>query len=270
MAHYMLTTRLVGEVCKRNDCSFPSFTTLCRRLDKLRKSGLIHRDRMLSTGEYYYWLSKEGAGIVAAECGIDTPRRALHPIKPLLQAHEFDLSRYWIKFMDDCEKLNIPVLNFWRDGQFVFHHGNKKLIPDGGIIVRLRGKARVFFVEMDRSTQTSGIGGKQQAVIRQKLEQYRSLSRQLAWHDDLCPYHVRSMQLMIVCRTEARLRNLCTIAHDMGIRHCAATCWLRLIDVSNPHTANGWQYKSANMLAAPLFSFPSNSGRSPPVSLFAR
>ena len=73
MAHYMLTTRLVGEVCKRNGYSFSSFTTKCRRLDKLRKSGLIHRDRMLTTGEWYYWLSREGAGIIEAEHVIEIP-----------------------------------------------------------------------------------------------------------------------------------------------------------------------------------------------------
>ncbi len=270
MAHYMLTTRLVGEVCKRNGYSFSSFTTKCRRLDKLRKSGLIHRDRMLTTGEWYYWLSREGAGIIEAEHVIEIPSRAISPVKPLMQSHEFDLSRFWIKFLDDCRKLNIRVLDFQRDGQFVFHHGSKKLIPDGAVVLRIRGKARVFFVEMDRSTQTSGIGGRQKAVIRQKLERYRHLNRHLLWNEDLLSCRVHSMRLIIVCRSEARLRNLCAVAHDMGIRHCAVTCWPRLIDVTKEHTAYGWNYKPANMLAAPLFAFPAHSGRSPPASILAR
>jgi len=267
MTRYMLTTRLVREVCYCEGHPFASATTLFRRLDKLREAGFIHRDRMLVTGEFYYHLSKGGAKIVEYEYGIEMPRRACFPIKPLLQSHEFDLSRYWIKFFDDCRKLNIPIIRFWRDGQFVFHHRDRKLIPDGVVILRIRGKAQVFFVEMDRSTQTSGVGGQEKAVIRQKLEQYRSLSRNLYQQGELSPYRVKSMRLMMVCKTEARLKNLCTVAHDMGIKQCAFTCWPRLIEVKNPNTAYGWNYRTANMLAAPLYSFPS---RSPPGSLLSR
>lgn len=271
MTRLTLTTRLAEEVCKRHNARFPDAHTLRRRLRKLERAGLLSRVWMLSTGEHIFHLTRDGSAFVERELGIEVPRRACYPIKPLLQSHEIDLSRYWIKFMDDCQKIGLPILDFYRDGQFVSRQKLSKLIPDGLIILRIRGKARAFFLEMDRSTQTSGAAGGEQAIFRKKLEHYRVLRRSFRRHDIFRGHQVVSLRLIIVCQNEKRLQSLRSLAHDMGMgKFCAFTCWQRLIVVKNPHKANGWDYLSANLLAAPLFSFSNTSARSPPMSLLIR
>ena len=129
------------------------------------------------------------------------------------------------------------------------------------IVLRIRNRNRAFFVEMDRSTQTSGVGGKKDAVIRQKFLIYRRLIRDFRSHPQF--EGITSMRLMVVCLTESRLENLRLVARDINFP-CVFTCLPRVIDITDPNTAWGWEYKRANLLAAPLFSSPS---RSPPGSL---
>ena len=266
MTRFTLTTRLVWEVCQKNGTPFSSYRTLCQRLKKLCDAGLIQREQ--TYGEYIYALTKYGAEYLEIEHGLEVPKRASTLVRPLLQAHELDLTRYWIKFLDDAGKIGVPLVDFYRDGQFVSYHRGKKLMPDGVVLLRIRGKVRAFFLEMDRSTQTSGAGGSKQATFRKKLEHYRFLSRHFRHHDQLKAHHVTSIRLMVVCQNEKRLESLRTLARSMGLdKQCAFTCWTRLIVVTDPHKASGWNYLLANFLAAPLFSFPA---RSPPASLLLR
>ena len=267
MTRFLLTTRLVDEVCKRNNVPFASSRPLCRRLEKLREAGLIQRDRLLINGEFCYTLTKVGAGFVADTFGITIPARACSAPRLNTQAHEFALSQFLIKFFEDCEKLNVPIVQFWRDGQFMAKLDGARLVPDGLVLLRIRGKVRAFFLEMDRSTQTSGVTGNANAVVRQKFELYQKMGRRLGEHDELKSFGVVSMRLMVVCLSERRLQNLCLVAEAVGMgKRCAFTCWPRLIEVRNPNSARGWDYLPANLLAASLFSF---SGRSPPKSILS-
>lgn len=199
------------------------------------------------------------------ETGEVLPRKAYTPISPTLLGHELDLTKFWIKFLDDAQKLNLPIVQFWRDGQFVFHSHDGKLIPDGTIILRIKGKHHVCFVEMDRSKQSSGIRGSAKAVIRQKLQRYAELERRLKQHPALSPFRVSKMKVVFVCLTEQRLQNLLRVAEQLDVE-CGFTCWPRIVHVKHPDTAQGWQYRKANLLAAELFSF---SSRAPPKGLLS-
>lgn len=265
ISRFTLTTRLAAEICIANQLPFASSQTLYRRLDKLRTAGLIQRDRMLFNGEFYYFLSRRGASYLSETDGIIVPSRACAPVGLNVQAHEFMLSQFWIKFLSDSRKLQIPVLDFHRDGQCVFRIDGKRLIPDGTVILRIRGKSLLFFLEIDRSTQTSGIGGKGKAIIQQKLLSYRTLGRSLRQHPEFAGAH--SSRVMFVCLTESRLENLRLIAHDIGHRKGVCfTCLPRYLQITSPHTAKGWSYRRTNLLAAPVFSFPI---RPPPHSLLS-
>jgi len=222
---------------------------------------------MLWNGEFYYYLTKRGISFLNQDQGKAVSSSATTPLGLNIQHHEFDISRYWIKFFSDCSKLQIPVLDFRRDRHFIARIGNKKLVPDGTIILRVRGKAKIFFLEMDRSTETSGFYGKEEATIRQKIRLYQRLSRSFRDHPDLRAFNPYSMRAMFICLNESRAKNLCAVAQQMGVRNgCVFTDAKRFLKITNSYTANGWSYRRCNLLATPIFSYPS---RSPPSSLLS-
>jgi len=266
MTQLLLTTRLVNNICENNGFSFASSRTLYRRLNKLREAGLIDRSHLLQTGEYAYHLTKTGAELVTQLEGLPTlSRKALNPPSMILQMHEFEVSRFWIKFFSDSKKLHIPTLQFWRDGSFIYPARQGKLVPDGTTLLKIKGKTRVFCLEMDRSTQSRGGEVTEGGVIHRKLIRYRQLSRTFRQDETLAPFQPHALRVVFVCLTEQRLESLRLLAREMGIGNLVAfTCVERFVDISNPLTASGWTYKSANFFAAPLFSFPA---RPPPKPL---
>ena len=267
MTRFLLTTRLVVFACENEGVTFASPRTLYRRLNKLRKAGLIERSRLLHTGEYGYHLTKQGEELITGlDDTVHQSHRSCAAPSITLQAHEFDVSRFWLKFFSDSKKLHIPTRDFWRDGSFIYEITPKqKLIPDGTVVLTIKGRSRVFFLELDRSTQTSGRGGNTSAIIRQKLARYRHLSRSYRNHPQLSSYHPQSMRVMFVCKTQQRAQSLLAVARDMGLGDVVCFTSLdRFLTILDPFTAQGWEYCSANIFAAPLFLYPA---RSPPQSL---
>lgn len=200
------------------------------------------------------------------------PSRATRPVNGPFQQHEYEISRFWIRWFADCKKLNIPVLAFWRDGEFIATvRGSKdqkshKIIPDGTVVIQIRGKARVLFLEMDNGTQTSGVDRTSKGVFRRKLKHYRQFFPSCPQHPFLAPYQVHRIRVMTVCRSQARVNFLRTIAEEerVGIR-AAFTHWSRLVETTDL-SAQGWQYRPSNLLAASMFFIP---GRSPPQSILS-
>jgi len=222
---------------------------------------------MLWNGEFYYYLTKTGAAFLKDDQGYEVHRSARFPVALNIQHHEFDLARFWIKFFSDSKKLQIPVLQFWRDHQFIAPIKGKKLIPDGTVALSIRGKTRILFIEMDRSTQTSGLGGKAGAIIVEKLERYQRLQREFRTHPELVFLQPYSMRVVFVCLTEQRMQNLRQVAESMGLtKQCAFTCQPYFLDIASSDKAHVWSYRRANILAAPLFVFPI---RPPPASLLS-
>lgn len=266
MTRFLLTTKLVGCACESSGFSFSSPRTLYRRLTKLREAGLIDRTHLLQTGEYAYHLTKSGAELIAQLDGVSSlSRKAFTPPSMTLQAHEFEVSRFWIKFFSDSQKLHIPILQFWRDGSFIYPARQGSLVPDGTALLRVKGKTRVFCLEMDRSTQSRGSEVQSAGVIHHKLIRYRQLSRAFRQDSTLAPFQPHALRVVFVCQTEQRLESLRLLARGMGLGNLVAfTCLDRFLDISTPFTASGWDYKPANLFSASLFSFPA---RPPPKPL---
>ena len=261
MTRHFLTTRLVGEVLRVENYSLPDIHTLRRRLRILEQANLIARERTSFDSQHYYYLSHIGLRLVEAEYGIDVSGKARSKMGIAIQNHEHDLSRFWIKFFDDSHKIRVPLIHYWRDGQFSAEALERHLIPDGIALLRIRGKIHAFALELDRSTQTSGVSGK--GIFRRKLEQYRVFLRTFRHHPDL--QEVCSLKLMVVCKTEKRMTNLRQIAADLRVP-CLFICWSRLVDVGDKRNAQSWNFTTANLLATPHFYLPS---RSPPQSLLS-
>ena len=219
MTRLFLTTRLVGEILRVEQYPLPDIHTLRRRLRILEQANLITREKTSFDHQFYYYLTHSGVRLVEAEYGIDVSGKARSKIGIAIQNHEHDLSRFWLKFFDDAHKLHIPLIHFWRDGQFSTKALNRRLIPDGVVLLRIRGKLQAFVLELDRSTQTSGLAGK--GAFRKKLEQYRVFLRTYRHHSDL--QNVQTLKLMIVCKTEQRMTNLRQVAADLKASHSTTT-----------------------------------------------
>lgn len=270
IAKLTLTTRLIWEHSQIYDKPFTSYDSLYRRLRKLCQAGFLCRDRLLSNGEWYYYLSKAGQSWLVETEGMVVSTRATRPVKGPFQQHEYEISRFWIRWFADCKKLNIPILAFWRDGEFIATVNDQKdrklykLIPDGTVVIQIRGKARVLFLEMDNGTQTSGVDRTSKGVFRRKLKHYRQFFPSCPRHPFLSAYKVHRIRVMTVCRSQARVSFLKIIAEEERVGSRAAfTSWSHIVEITNL-SAQGWKYRPSNILAVPVFFY---SGRSPPRSI---
>ncbi len=93
---------------------------------------------MLWNGEYYYFLtSRRKDWLEFSEVLLPLPNRATKPIASTQQRYEYDLARFWIKVIDDARKLQIPILDFVRDGSFIasLEMGTKSLLRHPGEIL---------------------------------------------------------------------------------------------------------------------------------------
>lgn len=261
MARFTLNTRLVGEACKAHGQLFGTPQALHRRLKKLCDARLLRSYPFPVSGGLAYHLGKDSRAFF----GDDVPPRACSPVRIGLQSHEFEVSRFWLKFLGDARSLQLSPQWFIRDGQLKLNVGNRFLVPDGTILLRIRGRAHVFFLELDRSTQTSGAGGQSGAVLRDKFLGYKQHSRIKAELETLHGVPAPSVTVITVCQNEKRLQSLLEVAEKAGFTIGAAfTCLPRFLKQSDPFGA--WTYRRANLFSAPLFSFPS---RSPPGPLLS-
>ena len=97
------------------------------------------------------------------------------PVAQTLHLHEFNTSRFFLKLMADARKLNIEVLGFYRDGSFIHQTTSSKLVPDGVIVLKIKGKAHVFCLEMDQGTQSGDLYSRGFGRIEKKLFAYQQL-----------------------------------------------------------------------------------------------
>ena len=211
---------------------------------------------MLWNRESAYHLTKQGAEYLQHTLGIEISPRAAKAIKPAIQLHEYELSRFWLKWIDSSKKLNLPLVAFYRDGSFkVPINDRTHYIPDGVILHTIRGKTWAFLLELDRSTQSAS------TTFRKKLEHFQHFTTCYRKHPIFQQHGVTSMKLMVVCKSQQRADHLRAIAKNMGFQHqCAFTTQEAYLAIINPSTAHGWEYKRVNLLNTPIFH---SCGRDP-------
>ncbi len=184
------------------------------------------------TGEKAYHLTPDGLGFLE---DTNTSKRALKPVAFALQLHEYEVSRFWLKFYSDCRALSLIPQFHLRDGQLALKLDKDRILPDGAVCLTIRNRPFLFLLELDRSTQTSGLQGSSRAVFKRKLNAYskRKELRQ-ALHELGIP-RLRIMTI-VVCQNEKRLRSLCTLAEQSDFQEGVAfTCKPRFIkEGANP------------------------------------
>lgn len=232
-----------------------------RRLNQLVRAGYINRRRMLWNGEYYYYLGKKGAELLKAD-GIYVPARATKPIGDALQRHEYEVARFWLKFWQDCENANLPIFSFWRDGELAF--ASRQVKPDGTILVSIGKTPVIFFLELDRSTQSScGTKGNLQS-FRGKMERYLKARQTILKHPEIASHSVTKFRILVACQTSERMEHLMKATQLSGMNHLALFTFQEQWINSHSFTSRGWRYRNCNFLTEELFAFP---GRSPPKGL---
>ena len=237
-----------------------------RRLNQLTRAGYLNRRRMLWSGEYFYYLGRKGVELLEA-AGDSVPHRAKNPVKETLQRHEFEVARFWIKFMADCRTEKAVIEAFWRDGELSMDSGKDRwrIIPDGAAALVHGSSCRLILLELDRSTEVADGHLRSLKSVRAKFERYLHGRRAILNHPEIKPLAPNSLRVLVICISEERLNNLLAIADSLGIRNMIAfTCLPRFIDLID-NTATGWKYHSHSLLTSKVFSFPN---RSPPESLF--
>lgn len=237
-----------------------------RRLNQLVKAGFLNRRRMLYNGEFYYYLGAKGVQLLESS-GDTIPHRSKTPVSATYQRHEFEISRFWIKFMADCRVENSIIEAFWRDGELTVDigKGKQRIVPDGAASVIHGTNRRLILLELDRSTEMANGNLSSLKSVRLKFERYLRGRRAILEHPEIKPLAPTSLRVLVVCISEERLDNLRAIAGCLGIRNMMVfTCLTRFVDISN-NTATGWRYRSNCFFTSELFSYPN---RSPPEALF--
>lgn len=183
--------------------------------------------------------------------------RYCKPIPHTLHAHEFDTACFWLKFQADAQKLGMQVMTVFRDGEFVYHSPLRKLIPDGLILLKIKGKAHAFCLELDQGTQSS-------TVIKNKFVSYRRLFRHWKSHSAFTGHRLGTIRVLFVTRSEERKKNLLQVAQKMRMSdQFLFITQSQYLEMSDPYRATGWSYRKVNLFSANLFSKPSRAPPSP-------
>ncbi len=269
MNHFTLTSRLVGEVTQRHPRPFTSYDTLYRRLRGLCDAGYLRRRSMLWNREHYYLLGTKGVQFLKSQ-NIAVNRRATVSVSDTLQRHEYEVSRFWIKFWWDCERAGYAVKRFWRDGTLAFSRAGRgyQVIPDGAMLVEIEGKRVLVLLELDRSTHPARAKRSNAKSIQRKIQRYLDTRAQLYTATPLRASSPQRVLVLFACASEARITSLGSLLPQASKRWTKSpefflTAQTRWIDEEN-RSATGWRYRSENLLHTSIWT-PDDRG--PPQAL---
>lgn len=259
IARYSLTSRLILEISKTYPKPFNQIQAVYRRMKQLEEAGLVNKRKMFFSGENYYYLTKRAGELILHE---DERRRSTNkifsPIKEVQQQHEYLISQFMIRFEQDCQKLKVPVEFFIREGQFIAWANRegelKKIVPDGTIVLRIKDKYRVFFLEIDRSTERIRTSSKINTnSFQEKIRRYTDFFQDIRNHELLKELIIKSFRVITVCITPERMENLRQAAQEMKKQKTFCFTYAgKFIEKREGE----WSYKKANILRSPIFFYP--------------
>lgn len=263
-ARYYLTARLLVELSQLCPQPFADVKHVQRRMLRLFQAGLVRRDRRLTTGEYYYFLSPLGAQLAASEDEDNRfTGRVTNRMRPAFQEHEMMLAHVLVKLELDAAKLKVKILHLLRDGQFTatvdLDGQARRLQPDATVVLRIKGRARLFFFELDRSTErgrsTSRIAT---GSFRDKVVRYSRFFDTFQNHPLLRELNVDSFRVLTICRSPERSRNLRDVAQGMGKRRMFGFTEIgKLVESADESRV----FREENLLSARAFTFPDQAVR---------
>jgi len=215
---------MVYEISKTFKNPFTSAANARARLMQLHKAGFLRRDERLQKGrscnENYYFLNRKSASFFEELAHRGKKDRIFTPISMGIQRHGFLISEVMVKMEKDIHEFRdiCQMSGFIRENGFdVRGHDKRNLKPDGTILLKLNGHNQLLFLEADMST----------TVLKSKNPNARTIERKIATYSEFKKYFhydevISSVQgiygyrVLMVCKSEERLRNLVELAQSMG------------------------------------------------------
>ena len=246
---------------------FPSKNTANQRLKLLHQHGFLARRRLpveygQGSGQALYLLGGRGAGLVAAQLGVDVAeigwrRTHNHVGSPFLEhtlmindvrlAVEAAASQhgYQIAAWLREEELKVAPDRVWVETQSR-QRRRMAVVPDAYFRLSMVGHRACFFLEADRATETQGRWA-------QKIRAYLAYIHSGAY---LRRYGSRSLRILAVTTGEKRMANLVRTTAQICRSSEQGLFWFATLD----HVAR------EAVLDAPIWQIPGQDGSIPLLS----
>ena len=246
---------------------FPSKNTANQRLKLLHQHGFLARRRLpveygQGSGQALYLLGGRGAGLVAAQLGVDVTaigwrRTHNHVSSPFLEhtlmvndvrlAVEAAASQqgYQIETWLREEELKVAPDRVWVETQ-ARQRRRIAIVADAYFRLSMAGHRACFFLEADRATETQGRWA-------QKIRAYLAYIHSGAY---LRRYGSRSLRILTVTTGEKRLANLLRTTAQVCQPREQGSFWFTTLDHIAPEA----------VLDAPIWRIPEQDGSIPLLS----
>ena len=260
LRRYHLTTRLIRKLSVICGQPFRDQGNLSKCLGRLEGAGFLKRKKLLISGENYHFLTNAGVELSKTN-DVRLSPRATSPIKPALESHELLLSIFMTLVEISCHDLKVPFPYFLREGQFTadvkIDDNTFRLKPDGVIILKVKGKHRVFFLEIDRSTETvKGANHINTKSFEAKIDRYTAFYDQAKEHPLLKDLEFSGFRVITMCLTKERMENLLEVARKKGKKGMFCFSHVGLVIEGDVTTANDWNYRLRNVISSKTFLYP--------------
>ncbi len=189
MAWSPLTVESVFRASRAFEDPFPNLKRCREELHAMHRAGLLGRAAIPDTGRgqkpFAYYLARGAAALVPAVRDIPKSNTVFQGLgkNPW---HALATGEFWSLF-EGCaaEHDEIKILERIRDRQFVANvRGHGKLIPDGTALVDIKGRRKLFFLELVNETGVINPGAEasRPRSLAGKLDRYRAFREVRRYH----------------------------------------------------------------------------------------
>lgn len=264
---------------------FPSLQTAYRRMRLLKKSDYIGSFSVPNIDESIFALTSKGLQIVAGILGVD--KNELKTAEAKTKPHDYYFMRHFIAINDfrialrqACERSSVKLLGFIPDyyGEKTDKGGIVKYIrdvtcdisharesvshtPDGVFALEKDGKTALFFLEIDRGTET--ITAAEKGVLKSVRFYLNYLidGKYQRYGADFGIESFRGFRTLYVTTSDARVTNIRQAVSTVDVPEKAKRfLWLSTLEKINANTLFGPIWKSANEGDSDLHSLLGKNG----------
>lgn len=272
----------ISQICKLH---FPSLQTAYRRMRLLKQADYVDPFSVPNIEESIFSLTAKGMQIVAAMLGVD--KNELKTAESKTKPHDYYFMQHFIAINDfritlrqACERSSVKLLGFIPDyyGEKTDKGGITKYIrdvacdiantkelvshtPDGVFSLEKDGKAALFFLEIDRGTET--ISAAEKGVLKSVRFYLNYLidGKYQRYSGDFGTESFKGFRTLYITTSEARVANIRQAVSAVNVPEKAKRfLWLSTFDKISANTLFGPIWKSANEGDADIHSLLGKNG----------
>lgn len=252
---------------------FPSRQTAYRRLRALKETNYLKSFRVANVDEHIYHLDKKGAEVVAGELGVEVVDLKWHratraPKDYYFMRHFLKVNDFRIALTLACKNSDIDLLGFIPEyyGEKTDRSGIVKYIkdfvldikdqarkiyhtPDAVFALEKDKKAALFFLEIDRGTETLTNPEKGFLKCIDFYLNYWNSGKYHRYEADFRCEPFRAFRTLIVTTSETRLQNMRQVVSGLAFSPNLAKrfIWLTTDDKIGPETTFDSIWQSADI-----------------------